>query len=131
MRVAFLQSDALPLDSAKINYYLAQAKRENVKLFLLPEYLLNRFFKELEKMPLSFIKKQSNHQIKLLKRLSLAYNMTILAPLVLIKGDKKYKVIVGGGYNSSIEELDLYNRTSIKPLSQRNNIGFRLVNNVD
>jgi hypothetical protein len=47
------------------------------------------------------------------------------------RGDKKYKVIVGGGYNSSIEELDLYNRTSIKPLSQRNNIGFRLVNNVD
>ena len=38
MRVAFLQSDALPFDSAKINYYLAQAKREYVLLFLLPEY---------------------------------------------------------------------------------------------
>ncbi len=93
MKIAFLQSDALPLDKAKINYYLAQAKRENVKLFLLPEYLLNRFFKEIETMPVSFIKNQTNHQIKLLKRLSLSYNMTILAPLVLIKGDKKYKVI--------------------------------------
>jgi len=93
MRVAFLQSDALPFDSAKINYYLNQAKRENAKLFLLPEYVLNRFFKDIERMPISFVKTQTNHQIKLLKRLSLAYNMTILAPLVLIKGEKKYKTI--------------------------------------
>jgi len=101
MRIAFLQSDSLPLDKAKLNYYLACAKRDNAKLFLLPEYLLNRFFKEIEQMPLSFIKNQSNHQIKLLKRLSLSYNITILAPVILIKGDKKYKII-GKFFNGKV-----------------------------
>jgi nitrilase len=93
MKIAFLQSDSLPFDKAKINYYLRIAHAEKAKIFALPEYVLNRFFKELEKMPLSFIKNQTKHQIKLLKQLSLSYNMTILAPVVLIKGDKKYKVL--------------------------------------
>jgi nitrilase len=93
MKIAFLQSDSLPFDKAKINYYLSHAKKEGAKVFVLPEYVLNRFFKEIEKMPLSFIKNQTNHQIKLLKQLSKSYNMTIIAPLVKINGDKKYKVL--------------------------------------
>ena len=93
MKIAFLQSDSLPYDKAKINYFLTLAKKEKAKVFVLPEYVLNRFFKELEKIPVSFIKNQTNHQIKLLKQLSKSYNITILAPLVLIKGEKKYKVL--------------------------------------
>ncbi len=93
MKLAFLQSDSLPYDSAKINFYLSHAKKEGAKIFVLPEYVLNRFFKELEKMPLSFVKNQSNHQIKLLKQLSKSYNMTILAPIIKIDGNKKYKVL--------------------------------------
>jgi nitrilase len=101
MKIAILQTDALPFDKATINYYLSQAKRENAKLFILPEYVLNRFFKELESMPVSFIKNQSTHQTKLLKQLSLSYNITILAPIVLVKGDKKYKVI-GRFFNGNV-----------------------------
>jgi len=101
MKVAILQSDSLPLDKAKINYYLSQARREKVKLFILPEYVLNRFFKELEKMPLSFIKKQTAHQAKLLKQLSDAYDMTIIAPLIMVKGNEAYKVI-GKFYKKSV-----------------------------
>jgi nitrilase len=93
MKIAFLQSDNLPYDKAKINYFLSLSKKENAKVFVLPEYVLNRFFKEIEKMPLSFIKNQTNHQVKLLKQLSKSYNMTILAPLIKIVGDKKYKVL--------------------------------------
>ncbi len=93
MKIAFLQSDSLPYDKAKINYFLSLSKRENAKVFVLPEYVLNRFFKELEKMPISFIKNQTSHQIKLLKQLSEVYNIIIIAPLVLIRGDKKYKVL--------------------------------------
>jgi len=101
MKVALLQSDSLPLDKAKINYYLSQARKEKAKLFILPEYVLNRFFKELEKMPLSFIKKQTNHQIKLLKQLSEAYDMTIIAPLIIVKGNEVYKAI-GKFYKKSV-----------------------------
>ncbi|ACM92992.1 hydrolase, carbon-nitrogen family [Nautilia profundicola AmH] len=94
MKIALLQSAELPFDKAKLNYYLNIAKSEGAKLFVLPEYVLNRFFKEIEKIPLNFVKEQSNHQLKLLKKLSLVYNITILAPLVVVKGNKKHKAIV-------------------------------------
>jgi len=101
MKIALLQSAELPFDKAILNYYLGIAKKEGVKLFVLPEYVLNRFFKEIETIPVNFIKKQTNHQIKLLKKLSLVYNIAIIAPLVLIKGDEKYKVI-GKFQNSKV-----------------------------
>ena len=50
MKIALLQSAELPFDKAKLNYYLNIAKSEGVKLFVLPEYVLNRFFKEIEKI---------------------------------------------------------------------------------
>jgi nitrilase len=101
MKIAILQSDSLPLDKAKINYYLLQAKKENAQIIVLPEYVLNRFFKELEKMPLSFIKKQTNHQQKMLKKLSNIYNLIIVAPLIVVKGNEIYKVI-GKFYKNSV-----------------------------
>ncbi|WP_456479344.1 carbon-nitrogen hydrolase family protein [Nautilia sp.] len=94
MKIALLQSAELPFDKAKLNYYLNIAKTENVKLFVLPEYVLNRFFKDIEKIPVNFVKEQSNHQLKLLKKLSLVYNITIVAPLIIVKGSKKHKSIV-------------------------------------
>jgi nitrilase len=94
MKIALLQSAELPFDKTKLNYYLNIAKTEDVKLFVLPEYVLNRFFKEIEKMPLNFVKEQTNHQIKLLKKLSYVYNMTIIAPLIIVKGEKKHKALV-------------------------------------
>jgi len=94
MKIALLQSAELPFDKAKLNYYLNIAKSEGVKLFVLPEYVLNRFFKEIEKIPINFVKEQSNHQLKLLKKLSLVYNITILAPLVIVKSDEKYKALI-------------------------------------
>ena len=93
MKVALLQSDNLPYDKAKLNFFIKIAKNEGAKLIVLPEYVLNRFFKEIEKTPISFVKKQSTQQIKHLKHLSNVYNISILAPVVKIVGDKKYKVL--------------------------------------
>ncbi len=93
MNIAVIQTDNLPYDRAKLSFLIQRAKKENVKLILLPEYVLNRFFKELEKMPLSFIKDQSKHQMKLLKQLSKVYSVTIIAPIIKIIKDKKYKAI--------------------------------------
>ena len=94
MKIALLQSDNLPYDKAKLNFFIRVAKSEGAKLIVLPEYVLNRFFKEIEVTPISFVKKQSLQQIKHLKHLSIVYNISILAPLVKIVGDKKYKVLI-------------------------------------
>ena len=94
MRVALLQSDNLPFDKAKLNYFIRIAKSEGAKLIVLPEYVLNRFFKEIEKMPISFVKDQTKQQIKHLKHLSKVYNITILAPVVKVVGNEKYKVLI-------------------------------------
>ncbi|NPA55732.1 MAG: carbon-nitrogen hydrolase family protein [Epsilonproteobacteria bacterium] len=65
-----------------------------MKLVVIGEYVLNLFFKELEKMPISFIKQQSLHQLNLFKKLASSYQMTIIAPIVLVKQNKIYKAFV-------------------------------------
>ncbi len=94
MKLAVLQTDNLPYDKAKLSYFIQSAKKEGTRLFILPEYVLNRFFKELERMPVSFIKNQTNHQIKHLKKLSEIYNVTFIAPVVKIINNQKYKAII-------------------------------------
>ena len=93
MKIALLQTDNLPFDKAKLNFFIRIAKKEDAKLIVLPEYVLNRFFKEIEKMPISFVKNQTSKQLKHLKHLSTVYNIAILAPIVKVVGDKKYKVL--------------------------------------
>jgi nitrilase len=92
MRVAIFQADSLPIDKTNLNYYLSIARRERAKLVIFPEYALNRFFFELQSTPLNFLKKQTQKQIEILKRNS--QNLAILAPLVIIKGDKIYKALL-------------------------------------
>jgi len=93
MKIAVIQSDNLPYDKAKLSFFIQNAKKEGAKLIVLPEYVLNLFFKEIEKMPLSFVKNQSIHQMKHLKQLAKVYEISIIAPVIKIINDKKYKVI--------------------------------------
>ena len=92
MKVAVIQTSSLPYEKAKINYYLSILRSKDVKLVVIGEYVLNLFFKDLEKTPKNFIKKQSSHQIKLFKKLANSYDMTIIAPIVMVKKEKIYKV---------------------------------------
>jgi len=94
VKVAVIQTSSLPYEKAKINYFLSILRSKNVKLVLIGEYVLNLFFKELEKTPINFIKKQSSHQLKLFKKLSNSYDMTIIAPIVIVKDKKIYKAFV-------------------------------------
>jgi len=94
MKIAIFQTDNLPYDKAKLSFFIQRAKKEEANLIILPEYVLNRFFKEIEKTPISFIKNQTKHQIKLLKNLSHIYNVTIIAPIVKVLKNEKYKVIL-------------------------------------
>jgi len=94
VKVAVIQTSSLPYEKAKINYYLSILRSKKVKLVVIGEYVLNLFFKELENTPLNFIKQQSSHQIELFKKLANRYNMTIIAPIVIVKKDKLYKTFV-------------------------------------
>ena len=77
MRAAILQIPSVGLSTAKFDYYLRIAKSKQCKVVVLGEYLLNRFFKELENTPVAMIKEQSDHHVKMLKALAKEYNLTI------------------------------------------------------
>ncbi|NOQ31962.1 MAG: carbon-nitrogen hydrolase family protein [Helicobacteraceae bacterium] len=93
MTVAVLQLPAIGMSSSKLDYYLKIAQKKDVQLVLLGEYLLNPFFKELETLSISMIKEQSEHQIEVLKELANKYNLTIVAPVILVKKKEPYKSV--------------------------------------
>lgn len=93
MRAAVLQLNSQGMSSTKLYNHIRIAHKKGVQLLVLGEYVLNSFFKELQNMSLSMIKEQSQHQIKILKELSSTYKLTIIAPLVIVKKKKLYKVV--------------------------------------
>ncbi|MFA7610883.1 MAG: carbon-nitrogen hydrolase family protein, partial [Sulfurimonas sp.] len=66
---------------------------QGVKVLLLGEYILNPFFKELQTLSNDMIKEHSEHQIKVLRELASTYNLTIIAPIIIVKKANIYKVI--------------------------------------
>lgn len=101
MRAAVLQLSAQGLSNTKLYNYIRIAHKQGVKLLLLGEYILNPFFKELESMSVSMIKEQGLAQIKVLKELSTTYNMTIVAPIIIVKKQELYKTIAKFAPNST------------------------------
>ena len=93
MNVAALQISSVGLSPNRLDYYCKIAKAKDVKLLLLPEYVLNSFFHELKSMPLSMVAQQSQTQMGFLKDLSKKYGIVIVAPIVRIVKKRPYKVI--------------------------------------
>jgi len=93
IKVASLQLPTLPLSDAKLDYYLQMCTHKDVKIVVISEYVINSFFKELEKMPLKMIKEQSKRKIEALRAFSKRYNLIIIAPIIIIKKALAYKVI--------------------------------------
>jgi len=120
MRVAVIQTSSLPYEKAKINYFLSILNSKKVDLVLIGEYILNLFFKELEETPLSFIQQQSSRQLELFKNLALKYNMTIVAPIVLVKNRKLYKTFV----KFSPKSVRFYYQQLLMPYSHWNEKEF-------
>ena len=94
MKVAVIQLGALGISTDKLSAYLRACTKEQVSLVLLGEYVLNRFFKELIHMPKSMIQEQSKKHILDLKLMAKTYDVTIVAPLVVVKGHKVFKTIM-------------------------------------
>jgi len=85
MRAAVLQLSAQGMSSTKLYNYIRIASKQNVKVLLLGEYILNPFFKELQGLSPSMIDEQAKHQAKVLKEMAHTYDITIVAPLVVVK----------------------------------------------
>ncbi len=100
MRVAALQLASIGMSTTKLYHYIRIASSRGVKLLLLGEYMLNSFFKELVTTPITMIEELSTHQVVVLKELCATYDLTIVAPLVVIRNNKAYKMIVTISPNS-------------------------------
>lgn len=92
--ISALQLPTLPMNEAKLDYYIRICDKKDIRLVVLGEYVLNSFFKELENMPKNMIKAQSKHKIKMLKSLAKKYNLTIIAPIVRVMDGKITKSIL-------------------------------------
>ena len=93
MKIAVIQLSSIGISTDKLSAYMRTCSNEGVSLVVLGEYLLNRFFKELKKTPLSMIKEQSDHHIQALKEMAKTYDLNIIAPLIVVKSNKIYKTI--------------------------------------
>lgn len=91
-KICALQLPTLSMSESRISYYLKAAKDSGVSLVLLGEYVLNNFFTELKKMPKSMIKEQIEHKKELMQELAKRFDLSIVAPIVILKGDKFLKV---------------------------------------
>ena len=92
-RVAALQLHTLAMSDSRIDHYLNLAAKDRASVVVLGEYVINSFFNEIVKMPKSMIKEQSEHKKTSLSAMANRYNLTIIAPLLLIKGKECKKVI--------------------------------------
>ena len=100
MRAAVLQLPAIGMSTTKLYHFVRIAQKNGVRLILLGEYLLNSFFKELQTTPLAMIKEQSEHHVRILRDLAMSYDMTIVAPMVIVRRKRPYKCIVKIAPNS-------------------------------
>jgi len=94
VKIAILQSDTLSFDTAKMNYYASTLRAKGVDVLVLGEYVLNLFFKDIEKTPIKMIKAQSKKAYDNFKRLTEVYKITIIAPLITFEKDKIFKSIM-------------------------------------
>ena len=90
--VCALQLPTQPMSESRLDYYFRICADESARLVVLGEYVLNSFFKELELMPKSLIKEQSERKKHALAAMAQKYNLEILAPLVLPKSKGFIKV---------------------------------------
>ncbi|MDR1008597.1 MAG: carbon-nitrogen hydrolase family protein [Campylobacteraceae bacterium] len=93
IKIAAIQLQTLPMSEAKADYYARVCAKSGINLIVLGEYVLNSFFKELEKIPVSMIKEQSEHKLTLFRKLAKEHNITIIAPVILYKKEGLYKVV--------------------------------------
>ena len=92
--VAALQLPTLGMNATRLEFYLKQAKQRDADVVLLGEYVLNHFFKEIEKMSVNMVKAQTKKHLEFLKSLAVDYDIVFIAPIIIHKKDGYHKTIV-------------------------------------
>lgn len=93
MTVGVLQLPSIGMSTTKLYHYVRIAHKRRVRLLLFGEYLFNSFFMELAGTPVSMLREQLRHQLTVLRELAKTYDMTFVAPVVMVKNGARYKVI--------------------------------------
>ena len=91
--VSALQLPTLGMNATRLEFYLKQAKKRNVDVMLLGEYVLNHFFKELATMSPNMVKEQTRKHLELLQKFAKLYDIIFVAPIIVSKKDGYYKSI--------------------------------------
>ncbi len=91
--VGALQLPTLGMNATRLAFYLKKAKERKVEIMLLGEYVLNHFFRELQGMSRNMVKEQTKKHLKMLQKAAKQYQMTFIAPIVLVKKKQYYKTI--------------------------------------
>jgi len=89
LKISAIQLPTLGMQATKLDFYLRNAHSRGVQLVLIGEYVLNHFFKELDKIPMKMVEEQSQKHIELIKQYAIDYNIVFVAPIIIVK-DKKY-----------------------------------------
>lgn len=119
-KIAVLQLPTLSLSEARLDYYLKICKDSGANLVMLGEYILNSFFKELEAMPKSMIQKQSDEKKKSLINLAQKYDITIIAPIILVKSNNIFKTVA----KISATQTKFYEQQILMPYPHWNEANF-------
>ncbi|MDO5045425.1 carbon-nitrogen hydrolase family protein [Campylobacter sp.] len=91
--ICALQLPTQPMSDSRLDYYFKMCSDNDTRLVVLGEYVLNSFFKELESMPKSMVKEQSERKKESLIKFAKKYDIIIVAPMVLVKGKEFVKVV--------------------------------------
>ncbi len=111
IKVAALQLPTLGMSLNRLEYFIKAAQNEGVHLLQLGEYVLNHFFLELQNLPKSMVKEQSQKHLFTLENISQKYDMAICAPIVVIEDEKYYKCMafIQSGQTQLFEQEILIN----------------------
>lgn len=118
--VVALQFPTLALSESRLDYYLKAAKESGANLVVLGEYVLNSFFIELQNMPKSMIKEQSESKKESLIKLSKKYDLTIIAPFINVENNGLKKLCL----KVSPQSIKSYEQQILMPYTHWNEDKF-------
>ena len=120
LTIAAIQLPTLGMQATKIEFYLRNAHTRGVKLLLFGEYVLNHFFKELNKIPKGMVQEQSQKRIEFLRVSAIKYDMVFVAPIIMVEDDKYMKKIA----KVTPKSISYYEQQILMPYSHWNEKEF-------
>ncbi len=91
MNIAICQTNVLPIKEESLASYFKYLQKNSVVVF--GEYVFDLFFTELQNTQKTLIAQLAEQKILLLQKMAKHYKLKIVAPLIVVEGEKIYKKI--------------------------------------